>query len=85
MPAGSIEEFIFEHYYGYTKVNPAQSIEYKINHPTWEIYSIENYEIDCDFAAFYGDDFAVLNNTQPNSVMLAEGSDISVDWKRVRF
>jgi len=85
MPAGSIEEFIFEHYFGYTKVNPAQSIEYKINHPSWEINSIENYEIDCDFAAFYGDDFAVLNRTQPNSVMLAEGSDIRVDWKRIRF
>lgn len=85
MAAGSIEEFIFEHYYGYTKVNPQQSIEYKIRHPSWKINPIDSCEIDCDFAAFYGDDFAVLNNTQPNSVMLAEGSDISVDWKRVRF
>ena len=85
MAAGSIEEFIFEHYYGYTKVNPEQSIEYKINHPSWEINPIENYEIDCDFAAFYGKEFAVLNNKAPNSIMIAEGSNISVDWKRVRF
>ena len=85
MAAGSIEEFIFEHYYGYTKVNPEQSIEYKINHPSWEINPIESFEIDCDFAAFYGEDFAVLNNTEPNSIMIAEGSEISVDWKRIRF
>lgn len=85
MATGSIEEFIFEHYYGYTKVNEQHSIEYKINHPSWEINTIQHYEIDCDFAAFYGNHFALLNNTKPYSVMLAEGSAISVDWKRVNF
>jgi len=85
MEVGSIEEFIFEHYFGYTKVNPEKSIEYKINHPTWKINTIYNHQIECDFAAFYGNDFAILNNTNPHSVMLAEGSDISVDWKRNSF
>jgi len=85
MKVGSIEEFIFEHYFGYTKVNPEKSIEYKINHPSWEINTINNYQIECDFAAFYGNDFGVLNKTKPHSVMLAEGSDISVDWKRNSF
>lgn len=83
MEIGSMEEFIFEHYFGYTKVNSKHTIEYKINHPKWEINSINNYQIICDFAAFYGDGFNVLNATKPHSVMLAEGSDISVDWKRV--
>lgn len=85
METGSIEEFIFEHYYGYTKVNEQHSIEYKINHPSWEINTIQHYEIECDFAAFYGNDFAILNTTKPHSVMLAEGSAISVDWKRISF
>jgi uncharacterized protein YqjF (DUF2071 family) len=85
MEVGSIEEFIFEHYFGYTKVNANNSIEYKINHPCWEINSIFKYQVNCDFAAFYGNDFAVLNNTKPHSVMLAEGSDISLDWKRNSF
>ena len=85
MEVGSIEEFIFEHYFGYTKVNLEKSIEYKINHPSWEINTIYNHQIECDFATFYGNDFAILNNTNPHSVMLAEGSDISVDWKRNSF
>ena len=85
MVPGSIEEFIFEHYYGYTKVNVNNSIEYKINHPTWEINTVEHYKINCDFSAFYGNDFEILNTTKPQSVMLAEGSEISVDWKRTRF
>jgi len=85
MEVGSIEEFIFEHYFGYTKVNENHSIEYKIKHPTWQINSIKDYKIECDFAAFYGNDFEILNHAKPNSVMLAEGSDISVDWKRISF
>lgn len=85
MEVGSIEEFIFEHYYGYTKVDTANSIEYKINHPSWNVNTINNYHIECDFAAFYGSNFEILNHTKPHSVMLAEGSAISVDWKRVSF
>lgn len=85
MKPESIEEFIFEHYYGYTKVNAEKSIEYRINHPSWEINDIESYHIECDFAEFYGKDFEVLNTTTPHSILLAEGSAISVDWKRTHF
>ena len=85
MQPNSIEEFIFEHYFGYTKVNANHSIEYKINHPSWEINEIQDYSVKCNFKDFYGDDFEVLNSTKPHSVMLAEGSRISVDWKRYRF
>ena len=85
MKLGSIESFIFEHYFGFTKLDGHQSIEYKVNHPSWEIHDIQNYHIDCNFSEFYGTNFEVLNLTKPHSIMLAEGSDISIDWKRVRF
>lgn len=85
MVSGSIEEYIFEHYYGYTKVDAKQSIEYKINHPSWMVNDIHDYKIECDFSAFYGTEFEVLNGAKPHSVMLAEGSGISVDWKRISF
>jgi hypothetical protein len=85
MKLGSIEEFIFEHYYGYTKVNSEHTIEYKINHPSWEVNAIKCYNIDCDFVALYGNNFDVLNNSEPHSIMLAEGSDISVEWNRTSF
>lgn len=85
MKQDSIEEFIYEHYFGYTKVNTNESIEYKINHPSWEINKVNEYHINCNFGTFYGNDFEVLNTTKPHSIMLAEGSEISVDWKRTRF
>ena len=85
MLKGSIEEYIYEHYYGYTKVDVTHSIEYKINHPSWQIHPIVDFDIDFDFAAFYGDNFKMLDDAKPQSVMLASGSNISVDWKRLKF
>lgn len=85
MEKDSMEEFIFEHYFGYTRVNPMQSIEYAVNHPSWEVNAVKDYVVDCDFETFYGKDFGVLNATKPHSVMLAEGSEVTVDWRRTRI
>jgi len=85
MLSGSIEEFIFEHYFGYTKVNQSTTIEYQINHPRWNINLINDYSIKCDFGVFYGENIETLNHKKPHSVMIAEGSDISVNWKRNSF
>ena len=82
MVAGSIEEFIFEHYWGYTRVSESVSEEYKVEHPRWTVYKVFSYEINCDFGQMYGAAFAHLSNTAPSSIMLAEGSDIAVKWKR---
>ena len=85
MIPGSIEEFIFEHYYGYTKINNRVSQEYKVNHPRWRVNKVADYSIYCDFTSMYGNDFSFLSNHQPDSVILAEGSPVTVKWKRTSF
>lgn len=82
MERGSLQEFIFEHYFGYTKISEAESQEYKINHPRWQVNEIKEYHINCNFKEMYGDAFAELENMEPQAVFIAEGSEISVDWKR---
>jgi hypothetical protein len=82
MIVGSIEEYILEHYYGYTKIDSQRSQEYEVKHPRWRVNKVEDYSINCDFKSMYGADFDFLNNVTPNSVILAEGSPISVEWKR---
>ena len=82
---GSVEEFIFEHYYGYTKINNKLSQEYKVNHPSWQVNTLHNYSIHCDFKSMYGNNFSFLSNHQPHSVVLAEGSPVTIDWKRTSF
>lgn len=82
MIPGSEEEFIAEHYWGYSRYNEATTFEYNVLHPAWKIFPLKNYLIDCDFESLYGDSFSNLTDAKPNSVFVAEGSDISVLKKR---
>ena len=83
IPVGSEEEFITEHYWGYARVNDAKTNEYRVSHPRWKMYEIENYELKLDIGILYGEKFAFLQNQKPNSIMLAEGSETTVASKRV--
>jgi uncharacterized protein len=85
MLPGSMEEFIFEHYYGYTKINSQLSQEYKVNHPRWQVNKVIDYSIHCDFTSMYGNDFSFLNKQTPDNVIIAEGSPVTVNWKRTKF
>jgi len=76
--SGSEEEFITEHYWGYTRISNETTSEYEVEHPKWEVYQTKNYLIDVDFADIYGPDFEFLNSQKPKSVFLAEGSEIKV-------
>jgi len=78
MVSGSIEEFITEHYWGYTKISDQWTSEYGVEHPVWQTYEVTDHEIEVDFGANYGMDFMFLNNEKPSSVLLAEGSEIVV-------
>lgn len=81
----SIEEFIFEHYYGYTKINDQSSQEYQVTHPRWLVNKVMDYSIHCNFKSMYGDDFSFLSDHQPDSVIFAQGSPVTIQWKRTSF
>ncbi len=75
---GSEEEFITEHYWGYTKLGAGRSSEYEVVHPRWMIYPVRRYAIEVDFGLLYGAPFRLLNDAAPASVLLAEGSEVTV-------
>ncbi|MBL0742770.1 YqjF family protein [Chryseolinea lacunae] len=76
---GSEEEFITDHYWGYTQVGPEKTSEYRVEHPAWEVYKTKAYKIDVDFGKVYGEAFGFLSQQKPTSVFLAEGSAIAVN------
>jgi len=80
---GSKEEFITEHFWGYSSADKNKTGEYEVAHPRWDIYSIENYKVDCQFKQLYGEDFDILDHSQPASVFLAEGSPVTIFTKKV--
>ena len=81
--SNSEEGFITEHYWGYTKINANKTVEYEVKHPSWQVYKVEKALISVDFKLTYGNEFEFLNHQQPLSVMLAEGSEISVGNKQI--
>ena len=80
---GSKEEFIFEHYWGYTSLSPTRTGEYSVKHPRWNVYPVTNFSYTIDFQQLYGDAFAFLNNVQPDSLFVAEGSEVSVYERKI--
>jgi uncharacterized protein YqjF (DUF2071 family) len=76
--AGSHGEFIIEHYWGYTRRGETRTDEYKVEHPKWELFDVEEAKVEVDFGTTYGDEFAFLNEKEPISILLAKGSEIAV-------
>jgi uncharacterized protein YqjF (DUF2071 family) len=74
--AGSLEEFITEHYWGYTGQRNGSTIEYQVTHPQWAV-SGGVAEVDADLVPLYGPDLAAHLQT-PASCFIANGSEISV-------
>jgi uncharacterized protein YqjF (DUF2071 family) len=84
LPApGSAAEFITEHYWGYAK-SPLGTLEYRVRHPTWRSCELTQYHIKVDFEQHYGQAFAFLNDMQPEHVLYAEGSPVSVSFPSLK-
>jgi uncharacterized protein len=73
----SEEEFITEHFWGYTKLSQNATSEYQV-HPRWQMYPVSSFEVDVDFGVLYGNQFDFLRSEKPESAFLAEGSEITV-------
>ncbi len=79
---GSQEEFITEHFWGYTHAGADRTAEYQVTHPRWDIYTVQECHIECDFGKLYGAAFSGLESERPQSVFLAEGSAVEVYSKK---
>ncbi len=78
LPAeGSFEQFIAEHYWGYTRQADGSTLEYHVTHPPWAVAVAESHHIEADLAAVYGPAFAGRLG-KPVSVFLAAGSPVTV-------
>jgi uncharacterized protein YqjF (DUF2071 family) len=77
LASGSEEEFIAEHYFGYTRQPDGSTMEYEVEHPPWRIWQASSPNYDCDVASIYGVEFVPWLR-RPSSVFVADGSAITV-------
>ena len=79
---GSLEEFIAEHYWGYCRQRDGGTVEYRVEHPRWNVWSPVTAELDCAVGEFYGREFVDVLSGTPDSALIADGSAIAVGRPR---
>jgi uncharacterized protein YqjF (DUF2071 family) len=75
--SGSEEEFITEHYWGYTARTVGCS-EYQVEHPRWRVWRGIEAGLDADISNLYGERFTETLSARPASAFIADGSPITV-------
>src|SRR5579864_4628981 len=75
---GSLEQFISEHYWGYSRHRDGSSLEYHVAHEPWRIWRASNAALEGNGSALYGSDFGSVLSRPPRSAFISEGSAVSV-------
>jgi hypothetical protein len=75
---GSPEEFIFEHYWGYTRQRDGGTVEYQVEHPPWRVWQTSRSWFEGAGTALYGAPFDEALSLSPRSAFVAEGSPVVV-------
>lgn len=77
VPAGTHEDFIVDHAWGYTH-RGARTGEYRVEHPRWNIWPATTHEFKADVATLYGEKFVETLAAPPVSAFIVDGSFVSV-------
>ncbi len=76
---GSEEEFITEHYWGYTRQRDGSTMEYRVGHPPWRVWPASTAAVTGDLVSLYGAELSQVLSNAPASAFLADGSAVTVD------
>jgi uncharacterized protein YqjF (DUF2071 family) len=81
-PEGSLDQFITEHYWGYTGQPDGGSLEYQVAHDPWRVWTATQASFQGDaggrYGGLYGPELAKCLRAEPDSAFLAEGSAVTV-------
>jgi uncharacterized protein YqjF (DUF2071 family) len=79
LPAeGSLEQFIVEHYWGYSAQRDGGCLEYRVQHPPWRVWRAHEARFEGDVVELYEPELAAVLRPEPASALLAEGSEVTV-------
>ena len=75
---GSLEQFITEHYWGYSTQRGGRSLEYHVSHVPWQVWSSTKTCFEGDTSSFYGHELGEILQCRPDSAFIADGSPVVV-------
>lgn len=75
---GSLEQFITEHYWGYSNRREGESLEYQVSHDPWRVWTAKIAEFTGDSGSLYGHELSAVLRRRPDCAFVAEGSPVVV-------
>ena len=75
---GSAAHWLTDHSLGVGRRRDGTTLLYNVAHPTWALRKVEDVQLDVDFGALYGPEWAWLQDAKPSHLSLAVGSPITV-------
>jgi uncharacterized protein YqjF (DUF2071 family) len=78
LEVGSDEEFFSQRGWGYTRQRDGGTVEYKVEHPRWNVWSPARWEVEGNYISFYDPPFADIISGGPSHAFIADGSAVSV-------
>lgn len=74
----SLEQFITEHYWGYSAVRNGDSIQYQVSHVRWNVSASTDAGFEGDASALYGAELGRTIQRRPDCAFIADGSPVIV-------
>lgn len=79
LPApNSLEQYITEHYWGYSRQKSGNSLEYHVSHIPWSIRFASEARFAGDASELYGKEFGEVLSREVDSAYIANGSAVEV-------
>jgi uncharacterized protein YqjF (DUF2071 family) len=75
---GSLEQFITEHYWGYSRQRSGGTVEYHVSHVPWQVWVSTTAGFEGDATGLYGAELGRVLQMRPSSAFIAEGSPVTV-------
>jgi uncharacterized protein len=75
---GSLEQFITEHYWGYSTQRRGGCLEYYVSHAPWQVWATAEAGFDGDACTLYGRELATVLQRSPQCAFVADGSPVIV-------
>jgi uncharacterized protein len=75
---GSLEQFITEHYWGYSTQRKGGCVEYHVSHVPWQVWATTKAAFEGEASALYGRELATVLQRRPDCAFVANGSPVIV-------
>src|SRR6266853_1666785 len=75
---GSLEQFITEHYWGYSSQRNGGCIEYHVSHVPWQVWATTKAGFEGDSRVLYGRELSAVLQQRPDCAFVADGSPVIV-------